>query len=503
MVSLTILGLGPGDLCHLTLEARQVLEEVQELFVRTTRHPVVSALPSHLTIRSFDHLYEEGRDLVEVYSSIARQVLKLAECPSGVVYAVPGHPLVGEESVRLLLEMAKEQQLPVKVIAGMSFLEPVFTALGLDPLECGLQLADATLLATAWTVVGEEMAHQRGGKGALLGFRRPVEPTGPVLVAQLHDQRVASRVKLTLMEIYPDQHPVTLVSSAGIKGQETKRTFPLYELDRQQDIDHLTCLYLPPLAPEKDVTAFSALRQVVARLRSPGGCPWDREQTHDSLKPTLLEETYEVLEALDDGDKAKLREELGDLLLQIVLHAQLAAESDHFTMDEVIGEINTKLVRRHPHVFGHQVVADAAEVLRHWDQIKREEGVASRLGGVPQHLPALAYAQAIQRRAARAGFDWPGVEGVLAKLAEEACELTRAPTRERRQHELGDLLFTVVNLARWLDVEAEETLRLANRRFHRRFRYMEERCADRGVDLSQLPLPEQDRLWEESKKAEG
>jgi tetrapyrrole methylase family protein/MazG family protein len=471
---ITIVGLGPGDPKQLTLEAQQILQEAGEVYLRTCHHPTVASLPSGLSLRFFDHLYEEKETFAEVYDEVARQIVGLGRRPEGVIYAVPGHPLVGEASVQRVLSLAEQQGMGVRVVEGLSFIESVLTCLGLDALA-GLQIADATELAA---------------------LQHPcLNPDLPTLVGQLYDQQLTSDVKLTLMNLYPDEHPVTLAHGAGTDQAQTM-TVPLYELDRQSDVDHLTSLYVPPLPQPSSLEAF---QDTIARLRAPGGCPWDREQTHQSLRPHLLEETHEALAALDADDTDALREELGDLLLQIVLHAQIAVEAGEFSLAQVVEEIDAKIKRRHPHVFGGVVVADVGEVLHNWEEIKKEEGKHSVLDGVSSALPALARAQAIQKRVARVGFDWPDVEGVVAKIAEEVTELREAQGVEEREKELGDLLFSVVNLARWLDVDAESALRGACERFIQRFSGMEDLCRERGLDLSELSLAEQDELWEEVK----
>jgi tetrapyrrole methylase family protein/MazG family protein len=247
--------------------------------------------------------------------------------------------------------------------------------------------------------------------------------------------------------------------------------------------------------------AFSTLIDIIARLRAPEGCPWDKEQTHLSLKPNLLEECYEALEAIDEGDDQKLCEELGDILMQIALHSQIGQEDGKFSVEDVLRSINTKLIRRHPHVFGGTKVSGAQDVIRNWEAIKQEEkGTTSVLDGLPKGMPALAYSQAMQRRAARVGFDWKEIEGVMDKLGEEVEELRESTSHEERVREFGDVLFALVNVARRLDVESEEALQLAGRRFYRRFQLMEEDCQRRGIVLSSLPLEEQDKLWEQAKK---
>jgi tetrapyrrole methylase family protein/MazG family protein len=249
---------------------------------------------------------------------------------------------------------------------------------------------------------------------------------------------------------------------------------------------------------------LDTLVNIIAKLRAPDGCPWDREQTHSSIRGNLLEECYEVLEALDSGDSEKLGIELGDLLMQIVFHAQIADEAGEFDIDDVIQNISRKLINRHPHIFGSVRAKDAGEVMVNWEAIKKEErghGV-SMLENVPGQLPALSYSQEVQERVARVGFDWQSVDGVIEKLAEEVSELNQAESQEQRESEFGDLLFTLANIARRMGVDSESALRQANRKFYRRFSYMEELCRQRGLDFSQLSFDQQNALWEEAKREE-
>jgi len=481
MPGITIIGLGPGNVEQLTLEAWRALEAAPEVYLRTSRHPAVEALPDAPVYRSFDDLYETLPSFPEVYEAIAQQLIALAERPEGVVYAVPGHPTMGETSVRRVLALAAERGLAVRTVAGLSFLEPTITALGIDPFD-GLQIADATVLA--------QRHHPN------------LDPDVGALVVQVYNRQLASEVKLTLMNLYHDDHPLRLVRAAGTP-EESVRELPLYNLDRQDDLDHLSSVYLAPLDKPGSVATF---QDVVARLRAPGGCPWDREQTHQTLRTHLLEETYEVLDALDVDDMGKLQEELGDLMLQILLHAQIATEDGDFKLIDALQHIIEKLVRRHPHVFGNETVRDADEVLRHWEQIKRQERgdeFASLLSGVPRSLPALSQALEMQRRAARVGFDWQSPAPVEAKVMEELDEFCRAPDPERRSAEFGDLLFSLVNLARWQGIDPESALREANKRFARRFEAIERHAAMARRPLEEMTLAEMDAIWDQANAAEG
>ena len=253
--------------------------------------------------------------------------------------------------------------------------------------------------------------------------------------------------------------------------------------------------------PQK-LNQFATLVDIIARLRAPDGCPWDRKQTHGSLRENLLEECYEALEALDEEDSEKLCDELGDLLMQVVLHAQIAAEAGEFELGDVLSSINAKLIHRHPHIFGSLKVKDAREVALNWEVLKQEEREAgtSILASVPKQMPALGYSQEIQRRVAQVGFDWEDIDGVIDKLAEEVGEFKRADSQARRAEEFGDLLFTLANIARRLGVDLEAALRQANQRFYHRFTYMEEVCRQRGLNFGGLSFDEQNDLWEEAKK---
>ncbi|MDP2662966.1 MAG: nucleoside triphosphate pyrophosphohydrolase [Dehalococcoidia bacterium] len=305
-----------------------------------------------------------------------------------------------------------------------------------------------------------------------------------------------------LLSVFPSEHPAKLAL-----GDQPKEVLegPLSELGKRLDsLDTREpwALYLPPLSGEQGVGGFDVLRAIVARLRGPGGCPWDREQTHQSLKAPLLEEAYEVLEALDSNRIDKLCEELGDLLMQVMIHTQIAEEAGEFDMGQVVGGISQKLIRRHPHVFGDTEARTAQEVMVNWEAIKRTERPhgSPSLGNLPKQMPALSYAQSVQQRVARQGFDWQTIQGVSDKVAEEVRELVESESVEEKLHEMGDLFFALVNLARWLGLDSEECLRLANQRFIRRFSFIEEICRERGCQIKDLSFEEQDVLWEMAKE---
>lgn len=491
MSIITIVGLGPGDPGDLSRAAWEALTTATEVWVRTARHPTLAGLPESVVVHSFDDVYEATPDFAQVYGTISERVLELGARPEGVVYAVPGHPLVAERTVQLIQAGAAERGLELCVIAGLSFIEPTLTALGVDALP-GLQIVDG---------IDVGALHHPNFHADL-----------PALVAQVYSADVASQVKLTLMNQYPDEHPVQLVHGAGTPDAKVE-SLELYEIDRSPHIAHLTSLYVPPL-PRR--SSFEALQETIAHLRAPEGCPWDRKQTHQTLRRYLLEEAHETLHALDLEDVEKMREEFGDLLLQIVLHAQIAIDEGEFTMQDVIAELNAKMIRRHPHVFGDVVVDGADAVVTTWEAVKAAERAAAQsasgeemtsqpvglLDSVPPGLPALAQAELYQKRAAKVGFDWPDISGPRAKVSEEIAEIEAESDAEARGRELGDLLFSVVNWARWLKVDPETALRESNLRFARRFRLVELGAAAAGRDMHSMTLAELDALWDEAKREE-
>jgi len=481
---ITLLGLGPGDPGQLTRQAWDWLQQIPEIYLRTSQHPSVPGLPASLAVHSFDELYDQGERFEAVYEEIVRQVLELGKRPQGVTYAVPGHPFVAEATCPEIARRARSAGLPVQVIEGISFLEPTFSALGIDPFP-QMVLVDALELSA--------LHHPQ------------FPPTEAALIAQIYSRQVAAEVKLTLMAVYPDKHPVRLVHDAGT-AQQVVEDLPLYEIDRSRHLGLLSTLYLPPLGGD---TSLEAFQEIVAALRAPDGCPWDREQTHQSLRTNLLEETYEVLQALDANDPDGMCEEFGDLMLQIVLHAQIASEDGEFSMADILQGINRKIVRRHPHVFGDVKIEGVAGVLQNWEKLKAEERKANGeqhvkglLDGVPLTFPALAQAQEVQDRAKRVGFDWNDIGPVIDKVFEELAEVRSAQTDEERQKELGDLLFAVVNVVRWYKVDAETALRTTNLRWRKRFAYIEKRAHELSRNLNEMTLAEMDVLWEEAKEKE-
>jgi tetrapyrrole methylase family protein/MazG family protein len=445
-VAITVLGLGPGDPGLVTTAALRALDSARTVWLRTARHPAATSVAQRRPVGFCDDLYE-GASFEAVYEAIARRVVASA-ADGTVAYAVPGDPAFGETSVVRLRQLADEAGLKVAVLPGVSFVGPTLALLGWDALD-GLQVLDGMALAA-------------GHYPTLCVDRR-------ALAAQVYSQTVASHLKLVLLAAYPPDHPVTVVKAAGTSGAKAT-TVPLAELDRHGGFDDLTTVAVPPL-PRPGCLA--SLADVVARLRAPDGCPWDREQTHQSLRPFLLEETYEALEALDQEDLPALSDELGDLLLQIALHAELAWEAGAFGLPDVVAAITEKVIRRHPHVFGGAALATPAEVRVRWEELKGRERAAEGapadpLAGLPSTLPALARAQSMQRKLHDAGALGQPRKGHAAASRWREALGPQPDDPAGRQEAVGQALWALVTAAGSWGVDAESALRQETDRVARR-----------------------------------
>jgi len=476
-----IVGLGPGPRNTVTQATLEAIERIDVQFVRTKRHPTADLMPR---TTSFDSLYDTLPTFEDVYSAITEAVVAAAVKHGEVLYAVPGSPLILESSVA---QLRADSRVEVQVLPALSFLDLAWEALGIDPVNAGVRLID-----------GHRFALEASGE------------RGPLLVAQVHADWVLSDVKLS-HESANGNEPVVLLHHLGLPDQRVEHT-TWQELDRVLPADHLTTLYIPQMA-EPVSGELARLHQLARTLREQ--CPWDREQTHDSLIKHLIEETYEVvdaIEALDADDPATdeaFIEELGDLLYQVEFHATIAEQQGRFSMADVARSIHDKLVRRHPHVFGDVVANSANDVVQTWDEVKRAEkksidGTASTFTGVAKSGPSLQYATKIQKRAADVGFDWPNADGAFEKIVEESAEIRQAVALnsdpETVRMELGDLLFSVVNLSRHLGHDAEQALRGASDKFRHRFEQVEQLALSRKIDLANAPLEQLDALWDEVKK---
>ncbi len=476
-----IAGLGPGSKEYISLGVLDLLKAGKKVYLRTEQHPVVRYLKEQgIGYRSFDYLYEAKSSFEEIYENIAVHLVDEANSGEEIVYAVPGSPLVAEKSVELILNKIDDRD-RVDIIPSVSFLDLISKRFGLAHGD--VELIDALNIET----------------GKLTGR--------DTIIAQVYNRMVASEVKLKLMEVYPDDFEVFLIMGVGIKGMEKVEAMPLYEIDRQDWINHLTSVYVPKIEIKtKKRFIMDDLMEIMQQLRGEKGCPWDLKQNHESLKHYLIEETYEVIEAIDEKNMDKLMEELGDLLLQIVFHARIAEENNGFNFNDVVTCISAKMIRRHPHVFGKVKADTPHQVLINWDKIKRAEkglkSYAEMMKDVPRHLPALMRAAKVQEKAAKVGFDWEKVDEAQEKLFEEVNELKevyKTGDRGKIKEEIGDVFFAAVNVARLLKIEPEMALKDTITKFISRFSLIEKLARQSNRGLEEMTLEEMDALWDKAK----
>jgi tetrapyrrole methylase family protein/MazG family protein len=465
-----VVGLGPAGTDLLLPAARDALARTEVRFVRTSRHPAVAQLGREgITLTPLDILYDTGDDLDAVYAAIAAHVVEAARDHREVAYAVPGSPSVAERTVVLL----RTAGIDVEIVPGLSFADLAWNRLGIDPMQ-GARVVDARAFV-------EDAA----------GF------AGPMLIAQCDTLFVCSDVKLALLEALPPDHPVTVLQRLGSDDEQVLEV-PLAELDRSFEPDHLTSLFVDT----GEIAVAGELARLVAlteRLRGPGGCPWDAQQTHHSLRRHVLEEAYEVAEAIEalpesaprgavpEGAYDALEDELGDLLFQVMIHSVLAAEAGAFTIVDVARRVHDKLVHRHPHVFGDVEVSSAEAVVTNWEQIKRDEkGHTSLVEGVSSGLPALLQAQKLLRKAASIGLD---PEAAVPAAHEQRNVVTG-------EHALASALAALVAAGARAGIDGESALAGWAGRFRDRFVRLEQRAAAEGVDLAAAGAETVRRLWE-------
>ncbi len=477
---ITIVGLGPGDPKTLTCQAREILDGCSEVFVISKEHPAIHLLSETVKVKSFDEHTWVEKFAGAGQTAVVDLLIQLGHREQGVVFAVPGHPVLDYAGTPEIIQKARTEGVKVEVIPGVSYLDTIYFTLKINQNQ-QVNVVDASCVAET--------------------YAPKFPPSVPTLILHVNSAEIARHLKASLSQLYPNKHPLMLVHQPGT-GEELVEEVTLSSIDSSSKFGVSSAVYLPPLGAG---TSFEDFLDVVAHLRSPQGCPWDREQTHQSLRATLLEETYEVLDTLDHEDTPGLQEELGDLLLQVYLHAQIAVDQSEFSMADILKGVYSKILRRHPHVFSQTEVDDVSGVLVNWERIKAEERAANGkpeaglLDGVIRTLPALTQADQYLKRAARVGFDWPDLHSVLAKLQEELIEVDHAQNRDEKFHEIGDLLLAVVNLARWLDVDPESALREANLRFKSRFNYIERSAHLGGRTVSSLSLEQMEQLWQEAK----
>lgn len=487
MNQLTIVGMGPGSMRFLTMEAYDALTRSPKVYLRTDHHPLVKNLVEKgMVYESYDSFYEDGENFEETYDRIVSHLIEqLSE--SNLVYAVPGNPFVAEKTVQLLIAHCQKHHISYDVIHGASFLDAMITAMGYDPV-LGLSIHDVFQM-DQWS---EDVKTE-------------------CIWMQVYNHSIASSLKLHLSEFYGDEHEVYIVRAAGIEGLESIVKVPLYALDYQEYVfDHLTSVWVPQ---KKELHYdFRDLQRIMKHLRSEEGCPWDREQTHHSITSNLVEEAYEVIEAIENEDDEGMIEELGDVLLQVVFHGVMAEEDGYFTTRDIVRAICEKLVRRHPHVFLQDEGIDSdlkgsEEVLERWDAIKAEEKNHQKtyevMKSVAKSLPALKRAQKIQKKAAKVGFDWTDLSGALEKIKEEVSELKEAMklgNPDAVVEEYGDVLLILSHIGNHLKVDSELALNRAVDKFMKRFEYMENKMIEKALEMKAENSDKMEEFWEKAKQ---
>lgn len=480
MGKISIIGLGPGDYSLISQGALDILQSSSRIFLRTEKHPIMDKLKETIKYTSLDYFYEQEENFENVYNKISEFIIESSK-EGDLVYAVPGHPRVAEKTVSIIESMAKEKGIQVQTIASMSFVDAMFNYLEIDPAN-GFRLIDAFEIQDSY-----------------------IDTNTTMIITQVYDNFIASNIKLHLMEYYDYDQEICIVSGAGVKNLESKKYISLYELDRLENkFDYLTSLYIPK-SNKKVYNTVDDLQNIMNILRGPSGCEWDKKQTHQSLKQYVIEEAYELCQAIDNDDIDEIIEELGDILLQVIFHSQIGSQEGLFDFKEVVSGICKKLINRHPHVFNDEKV-DMNTFEKTWEELKQDEKgestVTQGLKRIPKYLPALIKAKKIQKKAALVGFDWDNIEDVLKKVEEEYKELLDEHKQGNIKYikeELGDLLFSIVNLSRFLDVNPEEALNSTNDKFINRFEFVEQSAISNNKKLEEMTLKQMDDLWNQAK----
>ncbi|WP_418223074.1 nucleoside triphosphate pyrophosphohydrolase [Clostridium isatidis] len=479
-----IIGLGPGSPEALTIGAAKLLEKGENIYFRTKHHPIVNFLKDKIkNYETFDKYYENSENTDDINEKIANEILTAHKKTKDVVYGVPGNPLTAEKTVAILIKICKEKKIDYKVIPAVSFIDSLMEILKIDPIE-GLMVIDAS-------DINNQILDKRVA----------------TIIAQVYNKSVASKLKEKLLDSYNKQTEIYLIKNPGIDEAEIIRKIPVYELDKQEDLDNMTFIYVPKDKDNKK--DFYDLVNLVETLRGENGCPWDREQTHQSIKNELIEETYELIEAIEENRIDGMIEELGDVLFHVVFHACIENENGNFNITDVINGIIAKMVYRHPHVFGEKEINNTDEVLKSWDELKKQEKkyetITEEMKSIAKTLPALTKAHKVQKKAAKVGFDWDSIEETSKKVIEELNEVLdvyKTKNGEKIKKEIGDLLFSCVNLSRKLNVNEEEALNMTINKFINRFSFVEEMALKNNKKLNDMTLEEMDKFWEIAKENE-
>jgi tetrapyrrole methylase family protein/MazG family protein len=480
MKKILIGGMGTASIEHMTLKTYQAILTAQKVFMRTAVHKSAKEISKmRPDIISFDEIYTKSNNFEEVYEKISNEVIA-ASYENDIIYLVPGSPVFAESTIKLIIEKAEQNHIEVEILPAVSFVDAIFSSIKKDAAH-SVKLLDAL-----------ELNIDDFDKNCV------------ILICQIYDNFIASEIKLKMMEYYDKNKIIYIIHNGGETDAKIIKTV-LYELDRDFEFDHMSSLLIP-----KDETLnlrdYRTLEEVMCRLRGQNGCNWDKQQTHSSLKRYLIEECYEVLDAIEKNDSGMLEEELGDVLLQVYFHATIAKEEEDFDLRDVFETINKKMINRHPHVFKANQNFSPEKVESEWEAIKlKEKGYSTcseSLQSMPKQFPALMYAARVQDKAKKAGFDFENIDQVYDKLKEEVGEFIEAASTmglKELKEELGDLLFSIVNVSRFLKLDCEDALRQATMKFIDRFSIVEEMVLSDGLNLKEINLKKADEYWNLSK----
>lgn len=474
---INIIGLGPGSIDQLTYGAIQKIKGDNKKFLRTKVHPTVEYFDdNNIEYISFDDYYEEEDTFDDLYQKIANTLIEKLSEYDEIDYFVPGNPMIAEKTVEILIN---NDNIQTQIISGMSFIEPMLELIGRDPIN-GLKIID-----------GSDF------KKTLLNINMDI------IITQTYNNRILGDIKLISSEIYSDDYEIYIVDAAGVEGKEKIEKIPIYMLDRIDYVGPLTSIFIPRVDQiDKEIFDFNDVVDIMDILRGENGCPWDIEQTHESIRKNVIEEAYELVNAIDNDDYDNIIEELGDVLFQVVFHAKIGSDEGYFDLHEVTTELVRKLKYRHPHIFSENKVVNSEKVVYNWDRMKDSQvnykSKTEKMENITNSLPQLLKSYKIQKIAKEVGFDWDDVSGPIEKLSEETEELLEAIESNNVaniEEELGDLLFTIVNIARFLDVDPEVSLNKANKKFIERFSLVEKMSLDNNESLEDMNLEKLNKYW--------
>ncbi|MFA9422026.1 MAG: nucleoside triphosphate pyrophosphohydrolase [Sedimentibacter sp.] len=475
MNTIQIIGLGAGSIDDLTIRAHKALNEGIPTYARTERHPIIQELRKNINITTFDDYFEKYESFDEVYEKIKESIIESSKKHKIINYCTAGSPYYGDLVTKKLINEYKDE-INIIIIDGISFLDKCIKLSGFSDYK-NIGILDC--------LEADE-------------FSFDVDYFN--VITQVYDLEIASQLKLKLMEIYPDDASVLIIDVL----EENIKKIPLYLLDQEKKYGFSTYFCILPIEiSKKTVYNVNNLCRIVKILRGPDGCPWDKKQTHNSIRQCVIEEAYEVVDAIDNDDTDNLVEELGDLLFQVIFHSELGSEDGYFNINDVVSNLCNKMYSRHPHVFGEMKADNIDEALQNWESSKQKEKNLStytdNLKNVPKALSTLSRSYKIQKRAAEVGFDWPDEKGAISKIKEELFEFIEEFNKndlEKMEEEFGDLLFSLVNFARFMKINPDVALNRTINKFINRFEYIENNSTK---DLKEMTLKEMDELWEKSK----